>query len=132
MIADEWTDESGTVHIRAHGTDEALCGASICRTSTTRPRVGCDACVAESIADYARTHDCRKDCMATELLRRKPQASTAAQLDRRLSWSGRITPPATGCSDLDLMQRVCTALIAQLADPDAAESGDHPTDPTQE
>lgn len=41
---------------------------------------------------------------AMPLDRRVPQASEAAQLDRRLSWSGRIHPEP--CRDLNLLARV--------------------------
>lgn len=40
------------------------------------------------------------------LERRVPQASEAARLDRRLSWSGRIIPLPEPCRDLELMKRV--------------------------
>ncbi len=42
---------------------------------------------------------------AMPLDRRVPQASEAAQLDRRLSWSGRIHPEPP-CRDLDVLARV--------------------------
>ncbi|WP_460958655.1 hypothetical protein [Parasphingorhabdus pacifica] len=38
--------------------------------------------------------------------RRVPQASEAARLDRRVSWSGRIVPLPEPCRDVDLMARV--------------------------
>lgn len=41
---------------------------------------------------------------AMPLDRRVPQASGATQLDRRLSWSGRIHPEP--CRDLNLLTRV--------------------------
>lgn len=61
------------------------------------------------------------------------QRNPGAHLDRRLRWAGELFPVAYGCTDLALMQRVNAALIASLADPDAARFGATiPTDSTQE
>ncbi|MBK0865488.1 hypothetical protein INP57_01550 [Saccharopolyspora sp. HNM0986] len=43
---------------------------------------------------------------AAGLDQRVPQASEAAKLDRRLSWSGRIFPLPEPCRDIELMKRV--------------------------
>lgn len=47
-----------------------------------------------------------------ELARRTPQASDGAQLDRSMSWSGRIFPKAEPCRDYLVLWRVHTALVA--------------------
>lgn len=46
----------------------------------------------------------------TDLPRRDPQQSEAARRDQVLSWTGRILPPATPCTDLALMARLLAAL----------------------
>ncbi len=45
-----------------------------------------------------------------DLPRRDPQQSEGARRDQVLSWTGRILPPATSCTDLDLMARLLAAL----------------------
>lgn len=55
----------------------------------------------------------------TELPKRKPA-------NGRMSWHGQLDGPAIGCSDIPLMLRVYHALIAQLANSDAARFGEAP------
>lgn len=54
-----------------------------------------------------------------QLPHREPQQSDEARLDRSLSWSGRIVPPATPCTDLHLMARLLAALqnLPEQTDP---------------
>jgi hypothetical protein len=55
-----WTDRDGVVHIRAAGTGRTYCDVAVGAYTAARPVIGCDRCVAVSIADYARHHDCRE------------------------------------------------------------------------
>lgn len=58
----------------------------------------------------------------TEFPQREPQESDAAQHDRRHGWSGRITPKAEPCDDMDLMRRVHHGLT-EMATSEADEPG---------
>jgi len=108
-----WTDPRGIVHISVLGQRRTLCGMESTRSSATTPTDTCDECVTASIQEYARNHVCGQDCHMSErdktaagLDQRVPQASEAAQLDRRLSWSGQIVTKAEPCRDLEFIARV--------------------------
>ncbi|GAB3287835.1 hypothetical protein [Parasphingorhabdus pacifica] len=57
-----WTDRHGVVHLRAAATGRTFCGYEVGLYTNTAPTIGCGACVAESIRDFARTHSCGSRC----------------------------------------------------------------------
>lgn len=67
--------------------------------------------------------------MNEPLPRREPQQSAEARLDRTLSWSGRIVPPAEPSDDLDLMARLLAGLrnLVALAGEHSNTGEDEPT-----
>lgn len=114
QCAGSWTDPFGTAHFREVGTGLTFCGAKVDPNVIARATSGCDACVAESFMDYARHHECGSICRAnadeapaaSDLELSTPQASVDARINRRVSWSGRISAPSESCRDLELLERV--------------------------